>query len=90
MNWQAMKNFVIGGGFLVIGGILLGYIEWRVSVNVAEALSSQDIATDANIVAIRSNIQSNTRTGEENAEDIEQNRERVEAAFAALLGRQPE
>jgi hypothetical protein len=36
------------------------------------------------------NIQSNTRTGEENAEDIEQNRERVEAAFAALLGRQPE
>lgn len=72
-------------GCMVVGGLIM---EWRISVNVASALAAQDLNTDSNIVAINSNIQANARTGVENAEDIEQNRERVEAAFAALLGRQ--
>ena len=66
-----------------IGGALM---EWRISVNVANALSSQDLATDSNILAINNSVADNRRTGEENAEDIEQNRARVEDAFRVLLG----
>ncbi|KPK74257.1 MAG: hypothetical protein AMJ84_00270 [Acidithiobacillales bacterium SM23_46] len=74
--------------FTLMSAVGIAILEWRVSVNVAEALAAQDLGTDAKIVAMDSAIADNKRTGSENAEDIEQNRERVEAAFAALLGRQ--
>ena len=73
--------------FTFMSAIGVAILEWRVDVNVAEALSNQDLGTDAKIVAMDSAIADNKRTGEENAEDIDQNRERVEAAFEALLGR---
>lgn len=75
------------GAFTLMSAIGVAILEWRVDVNVREALSQQDLGTDAKIVAMDKAIDSNTRTGEENAEDIEQNRARVEAAFEALLGR---
>jgi hypothetical protein len=68
---------------MAIGGALM---EWRISVNVANALAAQDLATDSNILAINNSVADNKRTGEENAEDIEQNRQRVEDAFRVLLG----
>jgi predicted transcriptional regulator len=68
---------------MAIGAALM---EWRISVNVAEALSAQDLGTDAKIVSMDTNIADNKRTGEENAEDIEQNRRNVEAAFRRLMG----
>lgn len=72
------------GVLIVIGGLLM---EWRVSVNVAMALAEQDLATDSKIVSMDTNIATNTRTGEENAEDISDNERRVEQAFAVLMGR---
>lgn len=87
-----MSDFVkSNGGLLAVGGVVvvlfLGYLEWRVSAAVDNALSSQDIGTDAKIVAMDQMALANQRTGEENAEDIAQNRENVKAAFAALMGR---
>lgn len=74
----------VGGVLIVIGGLLM---EWRIAVRVDAALAAQDLATDSNIMQINAAVAENKRTGSENAEDIEQNRDRVEAAFAALLGR---
>jgi hypothetical protein len=74
------------GAFTLMSAVGIAILEWRIDVNVAEALAAQDIGTDAKIVDMDRNIESNRRTGEENAEDIEQNRERVEKAFEVLLG----
>jgi hypothetical protein len=73
--------------FTFMSAIGVAILEWRVDVNVAEALSKQDLGTDAKIVAMDKAIDANKRTGDENAEDIEQNRARVEAAFEVLIGR---
>lgn len=74
--------------FAIVSVIGLALMDWRVKVHVAAALAAQDLATDSNIMAINITVADNKRTGEENAEDIDQNRERVEAAFGVLLGRQ--
>jgi len=74
------------GAFTLMSAVGIAILEWRIDVNVAEALAAQDIGTDAKIVDMDRNIESNRRTGEENAEDIEQNRARVEKAFEVLLG----
>jgi hypothetical protein len=87
MKWDQVKNWVFGGGGAVALILLMGFVDWRIGVKIDEALASQDLATDSNIMAISASVADNKRTGEENAEDIEQNRERVEAAFSALLGR---
>ncbi len=87
MKWDQVKNWVFGGGGAVAIILLMGFVDWRIGVKIDEALASQDLATDSNIMAINASVADNKRTGEENAEDIEQNRERVEAAFSALLGR---
>lgn len=87
MKWEHIKNWVFGGGGAVAFVLFMGFVDWRIGVKVNEALANQDLATDAKIVAMDKDIADNTRTGSENAEDIEQNRERVQAAFEALLGR---
>lgn len=91
-KWDQIKEIkgLLAGlvtAFTVVSVIGLALMEWRINVNVAAELAKYDIGTDAKIVAMDANIASNTRTGEENAEDIEQNRERVQAAFEALIGR---
>lgn len=75
------------GAFTLMSGIGVAILEWRINVNVKQELSKLDLATDAKIVSMDVAIADNKRTGEENAEDIDQNRARVEAAFQALLGR---
>lgn len=87
MKWDNVKNWLFGGGGAVALILFMGFVDWRIGVKINEALAQQDIGTDAKIVAMDSSIADNRRTGEENAEDIEQNRQRVEAAFAALIGR---
>jgi hypothetical protein len=91
-KWEQIKEIkgLLTGlltAFTVVSVIGLALMEWRISVNVKRELASKDLATDTNIIAMNSNIADNKRTGEENAEDIEQNRARVEAAFAVLIGR---
>ncbi len=71
---------------IVIGGVLM---EWRVSVNVAAALSAQDLGTDSKIVAMDKVSALNTAGVTANKDNIEDNERRVEQAFAVLLGRDP-
>ena len=85
-----MRFSAIVGGGVVLLAILGALMEWRISVNVAAALAAQDLATDSKIVAMDASIADNKRTGEENAEDIEQNRRNVEAAFRRLMGLDPD
>jgi hypothetical protein len=94
-KWEQIKEIkgLLAGlvtAFTVVSVVGLALMDWRVQVHVRAELASQDLTTDANIVEINSRVADNTRTGEENAEDIEQNRDRVEAAFQALLGRSTE
>ena len=76
-------------GFTVVSIIGLALMDWRVSVHVSNQLAAQDIGTDSKIVAMDSERAFNKRTGEENAEDIGQNRRNVEAAFRRLMGLPP-
>ena len=75
------------GAFVVMSGVGYSIMDWRISVHVEQALAQQDIGTDAKIVDMDKNIANNSRTGEENAKDIDDLDERVKMAFAALLGR---
>ncbi len=72
---------------IVIGGVLM---EWRVSVNVANALAAQDLGTDDKIVSMDKVAALNTAGVTANKDNIEDNERRVEQAFAVLLGRDPE
>lgn len=73
--------------FTLMSAVGLALLEWRVDVNVRQALSKQDLGTDAKIVSMDSRIDAATRTGEENAKDIAGLEGRVKLAFEALLGR---
>ena len=90
-KWEQIKEIkgLLAGlvtAFTVVSVIGLALMEWRISVNVANALAAQDLGTDLKIVSMDTNIADNKRTGEENAEDISQNRRNVEAAFRRLMG----
>ena len=92
-KWEQIKEIkgllaAMIAAFSVVSVVGLALMEWRINVNVRAELAKRDLGTDANIVAINTAVADNKRTGEENAEDIEQNRRNVEAAFSALLGRQ--
>lgn len=90
-TWEQLKEIkgLLAGmvtAFSVVSVIGLALMDWRISVKVEAALAAQDLGTDSKIVAMDTNIADNKRTGEENAEDIEQNRRNVEAAFRRLMG----
>jgi len=90
-KWEQIKEIkgLLAGlvtAFTVVSVIGLALMDWRVQVHVANALAAQDLGTDSKIVSMDTNIAHNARTGEENAEDIEQNRRNVEAAFRRLMG----
>lgn len=79
-NWAQLTVI-----FVVLAFLDLVAIDWRVRARLAET----DLATDTNIVDINTSVADNKRTGEENAEDITQNRRNVEAAFRRLMGMDP-
>lgn len=90
-TWEQLKEIkgLLAGlvtAFTVVSVIGLAIMDWRIGVKVDEALAAQDLGTDSKIVSMDTNIADNKRTGEENAEDIEQNRRNVEAAFRRLMG----
>ena len=69
---------------MAVGAVIM---EWRISVNVATALSEQDIGTDSKIVSMDDEIDANGAKATANATRIDGNERRVEQAFAALMGR---
>lgn len=85
MNWEKIKNWVFGGAGAVALVIFYQFMQWQVAVEVAKQLSAQDIGTDSKIVAMDALAAENARTGEENAEDIAENKQAVRDAFKALM-----
>jgi len=69
---------------MALGAVIM---EWRISVNVALALSSQDIGTDAKIVSMDDEIDANGAGWRANQTRIDGNERRVQQAFSVLLGR---
>lgn len=86
MNWEKIKNWVFGGAGAAALVIFYQFMQWQVSEEVSRQLTARDLGTDANIVAIKSDVQDNTRTGEENEEDIDELKQNVRAAFEVLMG----
>lgn len=86
MNW--IKE---NGGVVVLGGIILAvmaaFADWRIGVKVNQALSAQDLGTDAKIVDMDTNIAANKALSERNKEEIDDAERRVEQAFEILMGR---
>lgn len=86
-----MKDWIKeNGGPIVLTGIVLAvlaaFADWRIGVKIDDALSSQDIGTDAKIVDMDKNIASNKALSERNREEIDDNERRVEQAFEILMG----
>lgn len=85
MSWDKAKNWVFGGGGAVAFVLFMGFVDWRVGVKVDAALAAMDLGTDAKIVEMDKVAASNTRTGEENAKDIAENKQAVRDAFRVLM-----
>lgn len=85
MKWENLKNFIIGGGFLIVGGILLAYLEWRISMGVDEALASLDIQSDAKIVSMDRDIQTNTTKIENNKDNNDRTQRQLEEVARILM-----
>ena len=90
-KWDQIKEIkgLLAGlvtAFTVVSIIGLALMDWRISVHVRNELSKQDIGTDSKIVAMDTVIADNRRTGDENAEDIAENKQAVRDAFRALMG----
>ncbi len=80
------------GAFTVVSIIGLALMDWRISVHVTKAVDAafaKNLAGNFKIVNMDTSIASNKRTGEENAEDIAQNRRNDELAMFRLLGLPP-
>ena len=73
------KNWIIGGGFAVIWGMTLGFLDWRASVHTAEALAAAGIVPMATITAMADDISDN----ENDIDDIEDRWNRLVDALAA-------
>lgn len=91
-KWEQIKEIkgLLAGmvtAFSVVSVVGLALMDWRVQVHVANALAAQDLGTDAKIVSMDTNIAANAAKTERNAEVIEDNKRRVEQAFAVLLDR---
>ena len=78
------------GGFVLVSGVGLALMDWRVQVHVAEELSKMDLGTDAKIISMDDEIDAVGAVGIANAKRIDGNERRVEQAFEALMGRGPE
>ena len=77
------------GAFTVVSIIGLALMDWRISVHVTKAVDNafaENLSGNLKIVTMDTGIADNKRTGEENAEDIEQNRRADELAMRRLLG----
>lgn len=90
-SWEQLKEIkgLLAGlvaAFTVVSVIGLALMDWRVQVHVKNELANQDLGTDAKIVGMDTSIAENKRTGEENAEDIAENKQAVRDAFLALIG----
>ena len=85
MNWEKVKGFVLGGGALMVFGLLMGFVNWRIGVLVDEAIAAQDLGTDTKIISMDTNIATNEFGIAENKEDNEATEQRLQDVAAVLM-----
>ncbi len=96
-KWTQIKDIkgllaALAAAFAVVSIIGLAVMDWRISVHVTTSVDdafTKNLAGSIKIVSMDTNIATNKRTGEENAEDIQQNRRADELAMMRLLGMPP-
>ncbi len=96
-SWEQIKEIKgllasLVGAFTVVSIIGLALMDWRISVHVTTAVDNafaKNLSANLKIVTMDTSIADNKRTGEENAEDIEQNRRADELAMRRLLNMPP-
>ena len=87
-SWEKARSWVFTGGGAVMFLLFMGFVDWRIGVKVDEAFTKA-LSGTIKIVTMDTSIASNKRTGEENSEDIEQNRHTNELAMRRLIGLPP-
>jgi len=96
-KWEQIKEIkgLLAGlvtMFTVFSIIGLALMDWRISVHVTNSVDNafaKNLDGNLKIVSMDTSIADNKRTGEENAEDIAQNRRNDELAMFRLLGLPP-
>ena len=91
-SWEKARHWVFTGGGAVAFVLFMGFVDWRIGVKVDAAVDAafvKNLGTNMKIVKMDTSIASNKRTGEENAEDIEQNRRADELAMRRIFGLPP-
>ena len=77
-NWQ---KWLFGGGFIVVWGITLAFLDWRASVHAATALSNAGIVPEPTITAMQDDIG-------DNKQDIRTIEDRWNALVDAIAAQQ--
>ncbi len=96
-KWDQLKEIKgllasLVAAFTLVSVVGLALMEWRISSNVTKAVDAaftKNLSGTTKIVNMDTSIAHNRRTGEENAEDIEQNRRADELAMRRLMGLPP-
>ena len=68
-----IKNWLIGGGFMIAWGVTLGFLEWRASVHAEEAIVGAGFASPS---AVEANAES-IRDLEKEADKLDDKIERI-------------
>lgn len=66
-----MKNWLLGGGFVVIWGITLGFLEWRAAVHADQAIVGAGFASPAAVEANKESIRDLEKEADKMDEKIE-------------------
>jgi len=85
MNWDKIKNFVIGGAAAAVLVAFMGFVDWRIGVKVDEAIAALDIGTDTKIIAMDQATATNTTGVAENKEDNADTKQQLRDVARVLM-----
>lgn len=66
-----IKNWLIGGGFMIAWGVTLGFLEWRASVHANEAIVGAGYASPAAVEANAESIRDLEKATEKMDDKVE-------------------
>ena len=53
---DSLKNWLLGGGFVIVWGMTLGFLEWRASVHADQAITDAGMVNPADVAANKESI----------------------------------
>lgn len=82
---EKFSKWLLGGGFIIVWGITLAFLDWRAAVHADNAVASLNIASDAKVIEMDKKIDSNTLTGKHNSDDIDLTQEQLQKIGEILM-----